>query len=53
MNKPPSLNNDNDPLVVEEWLQKLGRFVWLIAANDAQKVQCAKFMFTGEAGHWW
>lgn len=51
--KRPSFNGEYDPLATEEWLWKLRWIFELIDANDAQKIQCTKYMSMGAASHLW
>ncbi|XP_022866463.1 uncharacterized protein LOC111386240 [Olea europaea var. sylvestris] len=51
--KPPSLDGRGDPFAAEEWLRRLEGIFEHMNCNDAQKVSCAKFMLTDDAGHWW
>ncbi|XP_022853763.1 uncharacterized protein LOC111375195 [Olea europaea var. sylvestris] len=36
-----------------EWFRRLEGIFKHMNCNDAQKVSCAKFMLTNDAGHWW
>ncbi|XP_022857227.1 uncharacterized protein LOC111378283 [Olea europaea var. sylvestris] len=51
--KPPSFDGKGDPFTAEEWLRRLEGIFEHMNCNDAQKVSCAKFMLTDDAGHWW
>ncbi|XP_022862713.1 uncharacterized protein LOC111382914 [Olea europaea var. sylvestris] len=49
--KPPSFDGKGDPFAAEEWLRRLEGIFEHMNCNDAQKVSCAKFMLTDDAGH--
>ncbi|XP_022855142.1 uncharacterized protein LOC111376413 [Olea europaea var. sylvestris] len=51
--KPPSFDGKGDPFAAEEWLRRLEGIFEHMNCSDAQKVSCAKFMLTSDAGHWW
>ncbi|XP_022861865.1 uncharacterized protein LOC111382191 [Olea europaea var. sylvestris] len=51
--KPPSFDGKGDPFTTEEWLRRLEGIFEHMNCSDAQKVSCAKFMLTNDAGHWW
>ncbi|XP_022850735.1 uncharacterized protein LOC111372597 [Olea europaea var. sylvestris] len=51
--KPPTFDGAPGPRVIEGWLRKLERIFRLINCTDAQKVQCAEFMFIGDESYWW
>lgn len=49
----PTFGGGSNQLPVEEWTRGSECILRHIACNDAQKVQCAKIMLIGAAGHWW
>ncbi|XP_022874202.1 uncharacterized protein LOC111393033 [Olea europaea var. sylvestris] len=51
--KPSSFDGKGDPFAAEEWLRRLEGIFEHMNCSDAQKVSCAKFMLTNDAGHWW
>ncbi|XP_022859941.1 uncharacterized protein LOC111380569 [Olea europaea var. sylvestris] len=51
--KPPSFDGKGEPFAAEEWLRRLEGIFEHMNCSDAQKVSCAKFMLTNDAGHWW
>ncbi|XP_022868168.1 uncharacterized protein LOC111387811 [Olea europaea var. sylvestris] len=51
--KPPSFDGKGDAFAAEEWLRRLEGIFEHMNCNDAQKVSCAKFMLTDDAGHRW
>lgn len=50
---PPRFNGRDGPLVLEEWTRELERIFAHMECTDPQKVSCAIFQLSDEAGHWW
>ncbi|KAH6788538.1 hypothetical protein C2S51_003544 [Perilla frutescens var. frutescens] len=48
-----NLTGTGGPLAAEEWIRELERIFNYLGCPDAQKVTCAAFQFTEDAGHWW
>lgn len=50
---PPKLKGSEGPLVTEEWIFELERIFEHLDCTDAERVSCAIFQLTEDAGHWW
>ena len=51
--KPPSFEGTTDPLIAKGWIEELEKKFRIMACPYQQRVDCAIYMLTGEAAHWW
>ena len=51
--KPLSFEGTTDPLIAEGWIEELEKKFRIMAYPDQQRVDCAIYMLTREAAHWW
>lgn len=51
--KPPLFNGVKDPVVADDWINKMEKLFRFFRCSDTEKVAFAVFMLKGEADHWW
>ncbi|XP_026405502.1 uncharacterized protein LOC113300515 [Papaver somniferum] len=51
--KPDSFKGSPDPLVAEDWIDKIEKIFTLLGVNDEDKLDLAVFKLEGEATRWW
>ncbi|XP_026378465.1 uncharacterized protein LOC113272890 [Papaver somniferum] len=51
--KPDSFKGSPDPLVVEDWMDKIEKIFTLLDVNDEDKLNLAVYKLEGEATCWW
>ena len=50
---PPVFSSNTEPIVVDDWLHKIGRELAMAGCNDAEKVKFAAHQLDGPASAWW
>ncbi|XP_026383478.1 uncharacterized protein LOC113278977 [Papaver somniferum] len=51
--KPDSFKGNPDPLVAEDWIDKIEKIFTLLDVNDEDKLNLAVYKLEGEATRWW
>ncbi|XP_026436209.1 uncharacterized protein LOC113334086 [Papaver somniferum] len=51
--KPDSFKGSPDPLVAEDWIDKIEKTFTLLGVNDEDKLDLVVFKLEGEATRWW
>ncbi|KAI3928031.1 hypothetical protein MKW98_023632 [Papaver atlanticum] len=51
--KPDSLKGSPDPLVAEDWMDKIEKIFTLLDVNDEDKLNLSVYKLEGEATRWW
>ena len=50
---PPVFSSSTEPIVVDDWLRKIGRELTTTGCTDAEKVRFAAHQLDGPAASWW
>ncbi|XP_026419874.1 uncharacterized protein LOC113315839 [Papaver somniferum] len=51
--KPDSFEGSSDPLVAEDWIDKIEKIFTLLGVNDEDKLDLVVYKLEGEATRWW
>ena len=51
--QPPVFSSSTEPIVVDDWLQRIGRELTTAGCTDAEKVRFAAHQLDGPAASWW
>ena len=51
--QPPVFSSSNEPIVVNDWLRRIGRELTTAGCTDAEKVCFAAHQLDGPAASWW
>ncbi|XP_075499216.1 uncharacterized protein LOC142537596 [Primulina tabacum] len=51
--KPKEFSGTTDPMIAEGWIKSIEVIFAFMMMEDADKVRCATFLFSGDARLWW
>ena len=51
--QPPVFSSSTEPIVVDDWLRRIGRELTTAGCTDAEKVRFAAHQLDGPAASWW
>ena len=50
---PPMFSSSTEPIVVDDWLRKIGRELTTMGCTDVERVRFATHQLDGPAASWW